>query len=82
MNATVNVTKRLDASAEEVWAAIAGVGGLHRWFPIISACRVEGSSVGASRIMTLTSGEEMRDRMRSTQARAGCAMSARFIRFR
>ena len=50
MIATVNVTKRLDASAEAVWAAIASVGGLDRWFPIISACRVEDSGVGAWRI--------------------------------
>lgn len=63
MNATVNITKRLDASAERAWAAIAGIGGLDRWFPIISACRVEGAGVGAARIMRLTTGEEMRDRI-------------------
>lgn len=70
MNATVNVTKRLEASAEEVWAAIATIGGLDRWFPIISACRVEGAGVGASRIMTLASGEEMRDRITEIDAGA------------
>lgn len=63
MNATVNIAKRLDAPAERAWAAIAGIGGLDRWFPIISACRVEGAGVGAWRIMTLANGEEMRDRI-------------------
>ncbi|WP_424360083.1 SRPBCC family protein [Methylocystis parvus] len=63
MGATVNITKRIDAPADKVWAAIAGIGGLDRWFPIISACRVEGEGVGATRIMTLADGAEMRDRI-------------------
>ncbi len=70
MNATVNITKKLDASAERAWAAIAGIGGLDRWFPIISACRLEGVGVGAWRIMTLTTGEEMRDRIVEIDAAA------------
>lgn len=63
MGATVNITKRIDAPADRVFAAIAGIGGLDRWFPIISACRVEGDGVGATRIMTLANGAEMRDRI-------------------
>jgi hypothetical protein len=63
MGATVNITKRIDAPADQVWAAIAGIGGLDRWFPIISACRIEGEGVGATRIMTLAYGAEMRDRI-------------------
>ncbi|MBM3577819.1 MAG: SRPBCC family protein [Alphaproteobacteria bacterium] len=70
MKATVNITKRLDASAERAWAAIAGIGGLDRWFPIISDCRVEGAGVGAWRIMTLANGEEMRDRIMEIDAGA------------
>lgn len=63
MGATVNITKRIDAPADKVWTAIAGIGGLDRWFPIISACRIEGEGVGATRIMTLADGAEMRDRI-------------------
>lgn len=70
MKATVNITKRLDASAERAWAAIAGIGGLDRWFPIISEYRVEGAGVGAWRIVTLANGEEMRDRIMEIDAGA------------
>lgn len=68
MTATVNVTKRLDAPADKAWAAIARIDGLDCWFPIISACRVEGAGVGALRVMTLSSGGEMRDRITDIDA--------------
>ena len=62
MTTTVVIDKNLRAPAQKVWAAIESVGGLDRWFPIIDACRVEGSGEGALRVMTLSGGAgEMRD---------------------
>ena len=61
MHETVVIRKTLAVGSDRVWTAIAGVGGLDRWFPIISACRVEGEGVGALRILTLRDGGEMRD---------------------
>lgn len=70
MGVTVNITKRIDAPADRVFAAIAAIGGLDRWFPIISACHVEGEGVGATRIMTLADGARMRDRITEIDAAA------------
>jgi hypothetical protein len=70
MTTTVVIDKNLRAPAQEVWAAIESVGGLDRWFPIIDACRVEGSGEGALRHMTLAGGAgEMRDRIVEIAAR-------------
>jgi uncharacterized protein YndB with AHSA1/START domain len=64
MTTTVVIDKQLRASAQKVWAAIESVGGLDRWFPIIEACRVEGSGEGALRVLTLAGGAgEMHDRI-------------------
>ena len=64
MTETVLINKSIGAPAEKVWAAIEGIGGLDRWFPIIEACRVEGAGVGAVRVLTLAGGAgEMRDRI-------------------
>lgn len=60
---TVIVSKTMAMPAETVWSAIAGIGGLERWFPVISACRVIGNGVGAIRILTLAAGGEMTDRI-------------------
>jgi len=64
MHETVVIEKKLAVGADKAWAAIRAIGGLDRWFPIISACRVEGEGVGALRVMTLAGGGgEMRDRI-------------------
>jgi hypothetical protein len=60
---TINVTKSIEVESDKAWRAIASIGGLDRWFPIISSCRVEGDGVGATRILTLKDGAEMRDRV-------------------
>ncbi len=62
MIANVNVTKTLDAPGDKVRTAIKSIGGLDRWLPIITACRVEGQGVGATRLLELSGGGEMRDR--------------------
>ncbi len=63
MRETVVIEKNLGVSADKAWAAIRDIGGLDRWFPIISACTVEGEGVGALRVLTLAGGGEMRDRI-------------------
>ncbi len=63
MLATLEVTKTIAIRSDEVWSAISSIGGLDRWFPTISSCRVEGEGVGATRILTLSDGAEMRDRV-------------------
>lgn len=60
---TLNVTKTIVVDSDQVWAAISSIGGLDRWFSIIVSCRVEGAGIGATRILTLADGAEMRDRV-------------------
>jgi hypothetical protein len=41
MNEKLKVRKMINAGPlTKVWAAISGIGGLDRWFPIITSCRV------------------------------------------
>jgi hypothetical protein len=40
-------------SIENVWTTVRDFGGLGRYFPPVLKCRVEGSGVGARRIVTL-----------------------------
>ncbi|CAL1240907.1 SRPBCC family protein [Candidatus Methylocalor cossyra] len=63
MTETVIVTKVIKVPADRVWTAISGIGGLERWFPVIARCRVEGEGVGAVRVLELTGGGEIRDRI-------------------
>lgn len=63
MQDNITFTKTITVPKSLAWAAIRGIGGLDRWFPIISHCRVEGDGVGALRIMTLADGGEMVDRI-------------------
>jgi hypothetical protein len=57
----LNVTQTITIDADNAWAAISGIGGLERWFPIITGCKVQGAGVGATRILTLADGAEMKD---------------------
>lgn len=61
----VNVTKIIALPTDKAWQAIAQIGGLDRWFPVITSCQVTGCDVGATRLMSLTSGEEIIDRIES-----------------
>lgn len=60
---TSNVTKTIAVPADRAWSAIAQIGDLDRWFPVITDCKVNGSGVGATRILTLTDGEKIIDRI-------------------
>jgi hypothetical protein len=59
----LNVTKTIAINADHAWAAISNIGGLDRWFPVITDCTVTGTGVGATRILTLTDGATMKDRI-------------------
>lgn len=59
----LNVTKIITANADQAWAAISSIGGLDRWFPIITSCSVSGTGEGATRIMTLAEGATIKDRI-------------------
>jgi uncharacterized protein YndB with AHSA1/START domain len=59
----INVTKTIAAPADQAWAAISGIDGLDRWFPIIADCSVSGSGVGAIRTMTMVDGGKITDRI-------------------
>lgn len=67
---TLRVRRTVDVPGEDAWAAISGIGGLDRWFPVIASCRVEGRGVGAIRILGLDGGGEIRDRIEEVDHRA------------
>ena len=64
MQTQTSIVKKLTAPASTAWAAISGIGGLDRWFPIIKSCGVEGNGEGAIRHLTLEDGGEMIDHIR------------------
>ena len=43
---TTTVKTSLNASAEEVWAIIGGVGGVDQWSPVITTCELRNSKEG------------------------------------
>ena len=63
MDEQVFVQRVIAAPHDKVWAAVAGVDGLERWFPVIDGCRLEGSGVGCLRVLTLAGGGELHDRL-------------------
>ncbi len=63
MDTTVVVHKTIQAPAADVWAAVRAIDGLDRWFPIITSCKVDGTGVGAMRVLGLEGGGELHDRV-------------------
>jgi hypothetical protein len=59
----INVTKIITINADKAWTAISSIGGLDRWFPMITDCFVSGSGVGATRFLTLADGAKIKDRI-------------------
>ena len=49
MENAVFVTRSAGVRPEKAWHAIAAIGGLDRWFPVLADCTVEGSGVGTVR---------------------------------
>ena len=56
-----SIVKKLNVTADVVWAAIRKIGRLDVWFPIIESCRVEGEGAGALRYMTISEGGDIKD---------------------
>lgn len=63
MDTTAVIKRTVEAPVEDSWAAIRGIDGLDRWFPIIHGCAVEGSGVGALRILDIGGGAELHDQI-------------------
>jgi hypothetical protein len=78
MIATIDIVRTIDVPSVEAWAAIRGIGGLDRWFPVISTCHVEGEGVGAIRMLGLVQGGEMKDRIEEID---DSARRFRYVRF-
>jgi hypothetical protein len=71
MDGKVRVARKLRVGPEVAWAAIEGVGRLDVWFPSIASCTVEGSGVGARRVLGLEGGlGDMVDVVRSVDPAA------------
>ena len=56
------VFSELDYSCEAVWRIVSAFGGVERWIAGVHTCAVEGSGVGAVRIVGL-SGRTVRERL-------------------
>ena len=61
MHRTMEFRRELTKDAERVWATIAAVGGVDKWFPGILSCRVEGSGVGARRYCEMAGGVHLEE---------------------
>ena len=70
MDTKVTITRKLRATSDRAWDAVAAIGRLDVWFPAISDCRVEGEGVGAVRHLTLDGGGDMVDRIVSIEPEA------------
>ncbi len=76
---TIDIVRTIDVPGAEAWAAIRAIGGLDRWFPVISTCRVEGEGVGAIRTLGLGDGGEIEDRVEEID---DAARRFRYLRMR
>lgn len=50
---TIHVSEELDAPVDVVWSYIGDFGGLARWHPGVRSCEVQGSGIGALRVVGL-----------------------------
>jgi uncharacterized protein YndB with AHSA1/START domain len=78
MSETLDVVRTIDVPGNRTWAAIRGIGGLDRWFPVIATCHVDGEGVGAIRTLGLAQGGEMKDRIEEID---DAARRLRYLRF-
>lgn len=70
MKEIVGVNMTIDAQARKVWDVIAAVGGLDKWTPLITACRVEGNGAGAKRFCTMADGTQLKEVIDEVDERA------------
>lgn len=53
---TISITQHIHAPAEVVWQLVASGGGVDRWLPLVTSCRLEGTGPGARRVCTTAHG--------------------------
>ena len=58
----IEVKKTIAVAPDKVWPTIAKASGISIWFPVITACRVEGNQ----RYCTMQGGGELEETMLST----------------
>lgn len=63
MKEIVGASEVIHVPAAQAWEVIGSIGGLDKYFPVISACRLEGSGVGATRYCTLQNGVNLKERI-------------------
>lgn len=61
MKRTMEFRRELTTGADRVWATVAGVGGVDKWFPGILSCRVEGHGAGARRYCEMAGGVKLKE---------------------
>lgn len=66
--ASVAMTLKLSASADQVWTRIGKFEGLHEWHPVIEKSEMEGSGVGAKRNLFLAGGGNVHERLDAEDA--------------
>ena len=61
--ANVTVADQVKAPADVVWALIGPYGSISSWMPGIASADVEGSGVGAVRVLTTDDGGKIAERL-------------------
>ncbi|MBI4665187.1 MAG: SRPBCC family protein [Nitrospinae bacterium] len=61
MKEIVGVMVKLSVPAEKVWKVIASVGGVDKWSPMITSCRVEGAGPGSKRFCEMGDGTKLNE---------------------
>ena len=61
--ASVKVTDRIDASADEVWALVRDFGGIQKYAAGVESCTVEGEGIGAVRTIGMPGGFSLQERL-------------------
>lgn len=61
--ASVKVTDRIEASADQVWDLVRDFGGIQRFSPAIESVSVQGEGIGAVRTITLPGGVALQERL-------------------
>jgi hypothetical protein len=58
-----SVNAEYRASADSVWKELADFGGIGEWAPGMESCKLEGSGVGAVRVLGMPGGAVIKERL-------------------
>ena len=67
-----SVNADYQASADTVWKELADFGGIGEWAPGMESCKLEGSGVGAVRVLGMPGGVVIKERLESLDESARC----------